>query len=42
TMGWFARPTPEGVSQASTRAVVASSLSVLGADFLLTAILFGQ
>ncbi|NDG59293.1 MAG: lipid asymmetry maintenance ABC transporter permease subunit MlaE, partial [Betaproteobacteria bacterium] len=27
TMGWFARPTPEGVSQASTRAVVASSLS---------------
>jgi phospholipid/cholesterol/gamma-HCH transport system permease protein len=41
-MGWLARPTPEGVSQATTRAVVASSLTVLGADFLLTALLFGQ
>lgn len=41
-MGWMARPTPEGVSQATTRAVVVSSLTVLGSDFLLTALLFGN
>lgn len=39
--GWMARATPEGVSEATTRGVVASSLAVLGADFLLTALLFG-
>lgn len=41
-MGWMARPTPEGVSQATTRGVVVASLTVLGSDFLLTALLFGN
>lgn len=39
--GWTARATPEGVSEATTRGVVASSLAVLGTDFLMTALLFG-
>lgn len=34
-------PTPEGVAQATTRTVVASSLAVLGFDFILTALMFG-
>lgn len=40
--GWQARPTPEGVSRATTRTVVAGSLAVLGLDFLLTALMFGN
>jgi len=38
--GFKAQPTPEGVSTATTRAVVISSLSVLGLDFVLTVIMF--
>ena len=34
--------TPEGVSQATTRTVVISSLSVLALDFLLTAMMFSN
>lgn len=41
-MGWTARPTPEGVSRATTQTVVASSLAVLGLDFLLTALMFSN
>ena len=33
-------PTSEGVSAATTRTVVYSSLAVLGLDFVLTAIMF--
>lgn len=39
--GYEAKPTPEGVSRATTRTVVFSSLAVLGLDFLLTALMFG-
>ncbi len=39
--GYRAVPTPEGVSRATTRTVVAGSLAVLGLDFLLTAVMFG-
>ena len=39
--GWTARPTPEGVSRATTRTVVHSSLLVLGLDFVMTALMFG-
>ena len=39
-VGYEARPTPEGVARATTTTVVASSLAVLGADFLLTALMF--
>jgi len=38
--GWTCRPTPEGVSEATTRTVVISSLAVLGLDFILTAMMF--
>jgi phospholipid/cholesterol/gamma-HCH transport system permease protein len=38
--GYKAQPTPEGVSRATTRTVVAASLAVLGLDFLLTAMMF--
>lgn len=38
--GWQCRPTPEGVSRATTRTVVAGSLAVLGLDFILTALMF--
>jgi len=38
--GFAARPTPEGVSHATTRTVVTASLAVLGLDFLLTAMMF--
>ena len=41
-IGYEAKPTPEGVSRATTRTVVVSSLSVLGFDFLLTALMFGR
>jgi phospholipid/cholesterol/gamma-HCH transport system permease protein len=40
--GWVSRPTPEGVARATTRTVVVSSLSVLGLDFLLTALMFSN
>lgn len=39
-VGYEARPTPEGVSRATTTTVVASSLGVLGLDFVLTALMF--
>ncbi len=35
-------PTSEGVSRATTRTVVHSSLAVLGLDFILTALMFGE
>ena len=38
--GYAAKPTPEGVSRATTRTVVVASLAVLGLDFLLTAVMF--
>ena len=38
--GYRAHPTPEGVSRATTRTVVIASLTVLGLDFLLTALMF--
>jgi phospholipid/cholesterol/gamma-HCH transport system permease protein len=38
--GYFSKPTPEGVSRATTRTVVMSSLTVLGLDFILTAMMF--
>lgn len=38
--GYEAQPTPEGVSSATTRTVVMSSLAVLGLDFILTAMMF--
>jgi phospholipid/cholesterol/gamma-HCH transport system permease protein len=39
--GWRARPTADGVAQATTRTVVMASLLTLGLDFLLTALMFG-
>lgn len=38
--GYACKPTPEGVSQATTRTVVMSSLAVLALDFVLTAMMF--
>ena len=38
--GFEAQPTPEGVASATTRTVVMASLSVLGLDFILTALMF--
>jgi len=38
--GFEAQATPEGVSRATTRTVVVSSLAVLGLDFVLTAMMF--
>lgn len=38
--GFEASPTPEGVSRATTRTVVAASLAVLALDFMLTALMF--
>ncbi len=38
--GYGCKPTPEGVSQATTRTVVMASLAVLGLDFVLTAMMF--
>jgi phospholipid/cholesterol/gamma-HCH transport system permease protein len=35
-------PTSEGVSRATTRTVVHSALAVLGLDFILTALMFGE
>ncbi|WP_445401379.1 lipid asymmetry maintenance ABC transporter permease subunit MlaE [Zobellella sp. An-6] len=39
--GFDARPTAAGISQATTKTVVHSSLAVLGLDFVLTAVMFG-
>jgi phospholipid/cholesterol/gamma-HCH transport system permease protein len=38
--GYDARPTAEGVSSATTRTVVASSLAILVLDFILTGFMF--
>ena len=38
--GYVCKPTPEGVSRATTRTVVSSSLAVLALDFVLTATMF--
>jgi len=38
--GYTARPTPEGVSRATTRTVVMASLAGLGLDFILTTLMF--
>jgi phospholipid/cholesterol/gamma-HCH transport system permease protein len=40
--GYDAIPTSEGVSRATTRTVVNSAFSILGLDFILTAIMFGD
>lgn len=40
--GFECVPTAEGISQATTRTVVYSSLAVLGLDFLLTAMMIGD
>lgn len=40
--GYDATPTSEGISQATTRTVVSASLAVLGMDFVLTALMFGN
>ena len=40
--GYDALPTSEGVSRATTRTVVHSSLAVLGLDFILTSLMFGE
>ena len=39
--GYSAVPTSEGVSRATTRTVVSSSLAILGGDYVLTALMFG-
>jgi phospholipid/cholesterol/gamma-HCH transport system permease protein len=38
--GYTAKPTPEGVSRATTRTVVMACLTVLALDFVLTALMF--
>jgi phospholipid/cholesterol/gamma-HCH transport system permease protein len=40
--GYDCVPTSEGISQATTKTVVYSSLAILGLDFLLTAFMFGD
>lgn len=40
--GYDAVPTSRGISQATTRSVVYASLTVLGLDFVLTALMFGN
>jgi len=40
--GYDATPTSEGVSRATTRTVVHSSLAVLGLDFILTGLMFNK
>jgi phospholipid/cholesterol/gamma-HCH transport system permease protein len=40
--GYDSVPTSEGVSRATTKTVVHSSLAVLGLDFVLTALMFGD
>lgn len=40
--GFDSKPTAAGISQATTQTVVHSSLAVLGLDFILTALMFGD
>ncbi|WP_211825982.1 lipid asymmetry maintenance ABC transporter permease subunit MlaE [Kistimonas asteriae] len=40
--GYDTVPTSEGISRATTRTVVYASLAVLGLDFILTAVMFGD
>jgi phospholipid/cholesterol/gamma-HCH transport system permease protein len=40
--GYDTLPTSEGVSRATTRTVVNSAFSILGLDFILTALMFGD
>lgn len=40
--GYNAAPNTEGINRATTRSVVIASLSVLGLDFVLTALMFGD
>ncbi len=40
--GFSSVPTAEGISQATTKTVVYSSLAVLGLDFVLTAMMIGD
>jgi phospholipid/cholesterol/gamma-HCH transport system permease protein len=40
--GYDAKPTSEGVSRATNRTVVYSSLAVLALDFILTSLMFGE
>ena len=40
--GYDTVPTSEGISRATTRTVVYASLAVLGLDFVLTAVMFGD
>lgn len=40
--GYESKPTPDGVARATTLTVVAGSLAVLGLDFVLTALMFGD
>lgn len=40
TRGYFASPSPEGMTKSVTQTVVLSSISTLGFDFLLTGLLF--
>ncbi|WP_257263765.1 lipid asymmetry maintenance ABC transporter permease subunit MlaE [Endozoicomonas sp. ONNA2] len=40
--GYDAIPTSEGISRATTRTVVYASLTVLGLDFILTAVMFSE
>lgn len=40
--GYTAAPNTEGINRATTRSVVIASLAVLGLDFILTALMFGD
>jgi len=40
--GFYCVPTSEGISKATTKTVVFASLAVLGMDFVLTALMFGD
>jgi phospholipid/cholesterol/gamma-HCH transport system permease protein len=40
--GYDSTPSAEGVSRATTRSVVHAALAVLGLDFVLTALMFGE
>jgi phospholipid/cholesterol/gamma-HCH transport system permease protein len=40
--GYDCVPTSEGVSRATTRTVVHTALAILGLDFVLTALMFGD
>ena len=40
--GFDAVPTSEGIGRATTKTVVYGSLAILGLDFILTAVMFGD